>query len=266
MFYFKFPNLGPEKTLLIFAILTVAQSFGFLFMIFNWDSPAIAPTLVRFPSLYYIFRMLVSSMMVLYVPAVLLPVGCALGAYKAYPILPLPFTLLSIMDLLTSFGYTIAYLPFLLLRVLGNDFDDPVTLNSIIVSVVIFALKILFQVCVYSTVHKAVEEMADMDDGSPFSLDSIHTGINILTCCAEKMYDLDLLAIGLETTKRADDDEENATEGNSRLYDNSFLWPTADWFHAVFAVSSIELVAALNDVCSDGGWVQISVRNRSLCT
>ena len=266
MFFFKFPNLGPEKTLLIFSTFSLAHSLIVLFMIFHWDYPAIAPTLVRFPSLYYIFRMFVTSMMVLYVPTILIPVGGALGVYKPHPAMSMPFTVLNIIDLLISFGYTIAYLPFLLLRVLGNDFDDPVTLNSIIVSVVIFALKILFQVCVYSTVHKAVEEMADMDDGSPFSLDSIHTGINILTCCAEKMYDLDLLAIGLETTKRADDDEENATEGNSRLYDNSFLWPTVDWFHAVFAVSSIELVAALNDVCSDGGWVQISVRNRSLCT
>ena len=208
MFFFKFPNLGPEKTLLIFSTFSLAHSLIVLFMIFHWDYPAIAPTLVRFPSLYYIFRMFVTSMMVLYVPTILIPVGGALGVYKPHPAMSMPFTVLNIIDLLISFGYTIAYLPFLLLRVLGNDFDDPVTLNSIIVSVVIFALKILFQVCVYSTVHKAVEEMADMDDGSPFSLDSIHTGINILTCCAEKMYDLDLLAIGLETT-RTDDDVEN---------------------------------------------------------
>ena len=225
MFYLKFPNIGPEKTILIFAVLAIAHSFAFLFMIFNWDSPALAPTLVRFPSLYHIFRIFLSCMMVLYVPAVLLPVGSALGAYKAHPVLPLPFTLLSIIDLLISFGYTIAYLPFLLLRVMGSDFDEPVTINSIIVSVMIFALKLLFQVCEYSTVHKAIEEMTHIDDSSPYSLDSIHTVVNVLTCCAEKMYDLDLLAIGLENTKatRADEENQNSSnrEGNSSDHSSS---------------------------------------------
>ena len=164
-------------------------------------------------------------MMVLYVPAILLPVGCAAGVYKAHPVMALPFTVLNIIDLLISFGYTIAYLPFLLLRVLGSDFDEPVTMNSIIVSVMIFALKLLFQVCEYSTVHKAIEEMTHIDDSSPYSLDSIHTVVNVLTCCAEKMYDLDLLAIGLENTKatRADEENQNSSnrEGNSSDHSSS---------------------------------------------
>ena len=211
MFFFKFPNLGPEKTILIFAIISLAHSLVVLFMIFQWDYPALAPTLVRFPSLYYIFRIFLSCMMVLYVPAILLPVGCAAGVYKAHPVMALPFTVLNIIDLLISFGYTIAYLPFLLLRVLGSDFDEPVTMNSIIVSVMIFALKLLFQVCEYSTVHKAIEEMTHIDDSSPYSLDSIHTVVNVMTCCAEKMYDLDLLALGLESTDIKEDIEEKQT-------------------------------------------------------
>ena len=226
MFFFKFPNLGPEKTILIFAILSLAHSLVVLFMIFNWDYPALAPTLVRFPSLYYIFRIFLTSMMALYVPAILLPVGSAAGVYKPHPFMAIPFTVLNIIDLLISFGYTIAYLPFLLLRIMGNDFDEPVTMNSIIVSITIFGLKLLFQVCEYSTIHKAMEEMTHIDDSSPFSLDSVHTIVNILTCCAEKMYDLDLLAIGLQSSSSRDDDEEmqhtNDSEGKSKI-DVQFL-------------------------------------------
>ena len=213
MFFFKFPGLGPEKTILIFAILAIVHSSVYIFIIFNWDSPAKAPTLVRFPSLYHIFRLFVVSLNALNVPAVLLPVGCAVGAYKPHPVLPLLFTVLNIFDLLVSFGYTIAYLPFLVLRVMGHNFDEPVTVNSIIFSVTIYTAKLLFRIAEYSTIHKAMEEITNIDDSSPYSLDSVHMIVNILTCCAEKMYDLDLLAIGLENTSNTQDVEENHNYG-----------------------------------------------------
>ena len=206
MFYFRFPTLGPEKGILIFASAAVLHSLVMLFLIFQFDFPAMSPSAFKFPPIFYGFRVFVITVTTLCVPAVLLPVGCAMGLYKAHVGLAIPFTVVNIVDLLIAFGYTLGYLPFLYVRVVGTP-NMSVNLAAVAIPITVFGCKMLLQVASYSSIHHAIEEMAHCDDSSPLSLHSIHTVINILSCCAEKIYDLDLMALGL--SKDVDEDTDH---------------------------------------------------------
>ena len=189
MFYLKFPQLGPEKTIIYTSIVCAACLTIAWILILTCDYPSSSPKLFTNPALYRGFRLFLVINLGLSFPAIMLPVGCALKVYRAHPLLAYPFTLINICDLLAAFGYIIFYLPFLYMRVTGNAraVDYGVNSASIAMPIIIYVLKITLQTTAYSTIHKCVEEMCRGRLNPKYRLDSLHAVLNLLVCFPEKM-------------------------------------------------------------------------------
>ena len=215
MFYLKFPQLGPEKTIIYtWVTWTICITIACL-VIFTYDYPAASPKLLNNPKLYIGFRLVLIINLALSLPALVLPVGSALKIYEAHPLLAYPFTLINIFDLLVAFGYVVFYLPILYLRVTGDTRRSTGAMSgSVAMSILIYLFKIVFQTTAYTTMHKCVEEMCAGRFNEKYSLDTVHELVNLVDCLPfKKLFRINVDLVPILGLCRLHDEEMAVESG-----------------------------------------------------